>query len=72
MIEVARCSAVATVGIARWNGARRPESYPDMFGSIGMPVATPLGATEFTRTPLGPCMNAADFVTPMMPCLLAV
>lgn len=43
-----------------------------MFGGIGMPVATPPGATELTRMPFGPYMNAADFVTPMMPCLLAV
>ncbi len=43
-----------------------------MFGGIGMPVATPPGATEFTRMPFGPYMKAADLVTPMMPCLLAV
>jgi len=37
-----------------------------------MPVATPPGATEFTLMPFGPYMNAADLVTPMIPCLLAV
>ncbi|GGD69443.1 hypothetical protein GCM10007269_10710 [Microbacterium murale] len=72
VIDAASCSAVATVGMACWNGARRADPASDMFDGIGMPVATPPGATEFTRMPLGPYMNAADFVTPMMPCLLAV
>ena len=54
VIDAARCSAVATVGIACWNGARRPEPYSDMFGGIGILVATPPGATEFTRMPFGP------------------
>ncbi|GEM_PF-5362607 len=43
-----------------------------MFGGFGVPVATPPGATEVTRMPSGPHMNAAAFVTPMVPCLLAV
>ena len=36
---------------------------------IGMPVATPPGATALTRMPCGPYMNAALRVRPTTPCL---
>ena len=59
VIDAARCSAVATVGIRFRNGPRRPRPYSRSSAGIGMPVATPPGATAFTRMPCGPYMKAA-------------
>ena len=68
VIDAASCSAVAMVGIYCWNGASRADPTCDMLGGIGMPVATPPGATALTRMPCGPYMNAAERVSPMTPC----
>lgn len=55
-----------------WNGCSRAWPASDTCGGNGMPVATPPGATAFTRTPVGPYMNAADLVMPMTACSLVV
>ena len=38
VIDAASCSAVAMVGICRWNGASRADPTCDVLGGIGMPV----------------------------------
>jgi hypothetical protein len=54
VMEAASCSAVARDGIVVWNGRRRAEPASDGRAGIGMPVATPPGATALTRIPCGP------------------
>lgn len=72
VIDAASCSAVAIVGIAPWNGASLAEPASDGCEGIGMPVATPPGATALTRSPCGPYMKAALRVRPITPCLETV
>lgn len=72
VMEAASCSAVARLGIACWKGASRAEPVGDTCAGMGMPVATPPGATALTRMPCGPYMKAADLVRPRTPCLETV
>ncbi len=62
VIDAASCSAVAMVGICCWNGASRADPTCDMLGGIGIPVATPPGATALTR--IGGGNDAVDVVLP--------
>ena len=68
VIGAASCSAVATGGMRFRNAARRPLPNSDGFAGIGIAVATPPGATAFTRIPCGPYMKAALRVRPMTAC----
>lgn len=55
----ASCSAVVMDGIIFWNGRRRAAPASETVAGMGMPMATPPGATALTRMPWGPYMKAA-------------